>query len=314
MKKISIITTFYNAEQFIVNAIHSIAQQIISDDFCIEYVIVDDKSEDNSRKIIENYFNNNPISPKLQIKLVTPEENLGCGGARKFGIENATGDYFMFLDADDYYMNKDFVVRAFNTIESENADIVEYGILFNHANGQQQMNKTNEKIVCENNPLLAELLLFNDNIIKFNVWSKIYRRHIVESYPYSIERTFEDVRTIPLWIANAKKIVIMPSVEINYRAASNSIIRTNMTKTRLGTITAIASLFEIFKNEPKVLKAMYKRSMVDLEAVLHNHSSNDEGFKEMSRLNTYMLSFIYPDKYKELTYHVEDDETVEKIN
>lgn len=314
MKKISIITTFYNAEQFIVNAIHSIAQQIISDDFCIEYVIVDDKSEDNSRKIIENYFNNNPISPKLQIKLVTPEENLGCGGARKFGIENATGDYFMFLDADDYYMNKDFVVRAFNTIESENADIVEYGILFNYANGQQQMNKTNEKIVCENNPLLAELLLFNDNIIKFNVWSKIYKRHIVESFPYSIERTFEDVRTIPLWLANAKKIVIMPSVEINYRAASNSIIRTNMTKTRLGTITAIASLFEIFKNEPKVLKAMYKRSMVDLEAVLHNHSSNDEGFKEMSRLNTYMLSFIYPDKYKELTYHVEDDETVEKTN
>jgi glycosyltransferase involved in cell wall biosynthesis len=314
MKKISIITTFYNAEQFIVNAIHSIAQQIISDDFCIEYVIVDDKSEDNSRKIIENYFNNNPISPKLQIKLVTPKENLGCGGARKFGIENATGDYFMFLDADDYYMNKDFVVRAFNTIESENADIVEYGILFNHGNGQQQMNKTNEKIVCENNPLLAELLLFNDNIIKFNVWSKIYKRHIVESFPYSIERTFEDVRTIPLWIANAKKIVIMPSVEINYRAASNSIIRTNMTKTRLGTITAIASLFEIFKNEPKILKAMYKRSMVDLEAVLHNHSSNDEGFKEMSRLNTYMLSFIYPDKYKELTYHVEDDETVEKTN
>ena len=36
MKKISIITTFYNAEQFIVNAINSIAQQIISDDFCIE--------------------------------------------------------------------------------------------------------------------------------------------------------------------------------------------------------------------------------------------------------------------------------------
>ncbi len=220
----------------------------------------------------------------------------------------------MFLDADDYYMNKDFVVRAFNTIESENADIVEYGILFNHANGQQQMNRANEKIVCENNPLLAELLLFNDNIIKFNVWSKIYKRHIVESYPYSTERTFEDVRTIPLWVANAKKVVIMPSVEINYRAASNSIIRTDMTKTRLGTITAIASLFEIFKNEPKVLKAMYKRSMVDLEAVLHNHSSNDEGFKKMSRLNTYMLSFIYPDKYKELTYHVEDDETVEKTN
>lgn len=310
MKKISIITTFYNAEQFIVNAIHSIAQQIISDDFCIEYVIVDDKSEDNSRSLIENYFNNNPINANLKVVLITPEENLGCGGARKFGIDNATGDYYMFLDADDYYINRDFVKRAFETIESENADVVEYGILFNHANGNQQVNKVNEKIVCENNPMLAELLLFNDNIIKFNVWTKIYKRDIVKSYPYSTERTFEDVRTIPLWIANASKIVIMPSVEINYRAAGGSIIRTDMVKTRVGTITAIASLFEIFKNEPKILKAMYKRSMVDLEATLHNHSSKDPGFNEMSRLNTYMLSFLYPDKYKEMTYHVEDDKTL----
>jgi len=307
MKKISIITTFYNAEQFIVNAIHSIAQQIISDDFCIEYVIVDDKSEDNSRNLIEKYFNNNPVSKNLQVILITPDKNLGCGGARKYGIDNATGDYYMFLDADDYYINRDFVKRAFETIEAENADIVEYGILFNQPNGNQQVNKVNEKIICENNPMLAELLLFNDNIIKFNVWTKIYKRHIVESYPYSIERTFEDVRTIPMWIANAHKIVIMPSVEINYRAAGGSIIRTDMIKTRIGTITAIASLFETFKNEPRILKAMYKRSMVDLEATLNNHSSKDPGFNAMSRLNTYMLSFLYPNKYKEITYHVEDD-------
>ena len=307
MKKISIITTFYNAEQFIVNAINSIAQQIISDDFCIEYVIVDDKSEDNSRNLIEKYFNSNPVSEKLQVILITPDNNLGCGGARKYGIDNATGDYYMFLDADDYYINRDFVKRAFETIEAENADIVEYGILFNQPNGNQQVNKVNEKIVCENNPMLAELLLFNDNIIKFNVWTKIYKRHIVESYPYSTERTFEDVRTVPLWIANAHKIVIMPSVEINYRAAGGSIIRNDMIKTRIGTITAIASLFEIFKNEPKILKAMYKRSMVDLEATLNNHSSKDPGFNEMSRLNTYMLSFLYPNNYKEMTYHVEDD-------
>ena len=52
---------------------------------------------------------------------------------------------------------------------------------------------------------------------------------------------------------------------------------------------------------------MYGRAMVDLEAVLHNHSSNDPGFNEMSRLNTKMLSKIYPKQYKELTFHIEDD-------
>lgn len=306
MKTVSIITTFYNAEQFIVNAIHSVCQQITTEHFNIEYVIVDDKSPDKSREIILKYFENNPMVGNTTYRIVEPKENLGCGGARKFGIENATGDFFMFLDADDYYINHDFVKRAFETIVFEEADIVEYGIIFNHSNGQQQANRVNEKLICTN-PDVAQLMLFNDNIIKFNVWSKIYRRHIVESYPYSTERTFEDVRTIPVWISNAKKIIIMPTCEINYRAANNSIIRTDMVQTRLGTITAIASLFDRFKHNRDILKAMYKRSMIDLEAILHNHSSNDEGFNEMSRLNTYMLSFLYPEQYKELTYHIEDD-------
>jgi hypothetical protein len=57
-----------------------------------------------------------------------------------------------------------------------------------------------------------------------------------------------------------------------------------------------------------VLKAMYGRSMVDLEAMLHNHSSNDAGFNEMSRLNTIMLSYLYPDQYKEMTYNIDMEE------
>jgi hypothetical protein len=52
---------------------------------------------------------------------------------------------------------------------------------------------------------------------------------------------------------------------------------------------------------------MYTRALVDLKALLHNHSSNDDGFNEMSRLNTYMLSFIYPNNYKQMTYHIEDE-------
>ena len=66
--------------------------------------------------------------------------------------------------------------------------------------------------------------------------------------------------------------------------------------------------FKSFANDYNVLKAMYGRAMVDLEALLHNHSSKDEGFNEMSRLNTKMLSYIYPDTYKELTYNIDMEE------
>jgi len=313
LDKVSVITTFYNAEKFIFNAINSINQQIING-FDFEYIIVDDRSEDNSRRIVENFIESHvPEERRVCWKIITPEENLGCGGARKFGIDHATGDFFMFLDADDYYMHTNFILNAYNTIISENADIVEYGVMFNQSNGQQINNTASQKYVIENNPSMAEIALFKDNLIKFNVWSKIYRRWVVESHPYSTVRTYEDVRTIPIWIANAKKIVIMPSTEINYRAASGSIIRSNMVDTRLGTITAITELFPLFKDDYPVLKAMYGRAMVDLEAILHNHSSNDEGFNQMSRLNTTMLSYLYPEEYKSMTYNI-DIEQEQKDN
>jgi glycosyltransferase involved in cell wall biosynthesis len=308
--KVSVITTFYNAEQFILDSINSVNQQIITDDFELEYVIVDDKSSDSSRQKVVDFIKERG-NKQIDWKLVEPLENLGCGGARKFGIDNATGDYFMFLDADDYYLHVDFVKRAYETIVSEKADIVEYGMIMNHPNGQQSNNTSNQKFVIENNIQTAEVALFKDNLIKFNVWTKIYTRDIVESYPYSTSRTYEDVRTIPVWVSNAQKIVIMPSPEVNYRAASGSIIRTDMGQTRVGTITAIAELFPRFKTNMAILRAMYGRAMVDLEALLHNHSSKDPGFNEMSRLNTTMLSYILSN-YKDLTYHVEDDPELNK--
>lgn len=313
MDKISVITTFYNAENFILDSINSINQQQIDDTFEVEYIIVDDKSKDSSRSKVESFISQYG-NKNIKFRIIEPEENLGCGGARKFGIDHATGDFFMFLDADDYYMHTDFLKRAHEDIIRENADIVEYGILFNQPSGEQINNTAPQKILIENNPSIAELALFKDNLIKFNVWSKIYRRNIVESFPYSTVRTFEDVRTIPVWISNANRIVIMPNTEINYRAAQGSIIRNNMVETRLGTITAIAELFERFKSDMMVLKAMYGRAMIDLEAILHNHSSNDDGFNEMSRLNTKMLSYIYPDHYKEMTFHIEDEQPNEIMN
>lgn len=306
IKTVSIITTFYNAQSFVLNAVNSIYQQDFDPNIInIEYIIVDDKSEDDSRKLVEQYILDHP-KEGLQYKIVEPEKNLGCGGARKFGIENASGMYYMFLDADDYYIHTDFVERAVHDIEEDNADIVEYGIIFNQANGQQMNNTSPQKIVFDDIQT-ALVALYKDNLIKFNVWSKIYKKHIIDSYPYSTERTFEDVRTIPVWISNAKRVVIMPTPEINYRATGGSIIRNNDYATRLGTITAIAELFERFKDEYKILRAMYQRAMVDLEAVLHNHSSKDPAFNEMSKLNTYMLSYIYPDNYKEFTYNIDEE-------
>ena len=115
-KVVSIITTFYNAETYIDQALLSVVNQEINDTFEIEYILINDCSTDDSLKIATEIKNNYESRKGLTIKIFTPESNLGCGGARKFGISKATGNYFMFLDADDYYINFDFVKDLFAVV------------------------------------------------------------------------------------------------------------------------------------------------------------------------------------------------------
>ena len=307
--KISIISTFYNAEQFLYQSINSVLKQSTLS-INIEYVLVDDCSTDNSLETAKLICEKN-INQNIYINIIYTPNNLGCGGARKFGIEHASGDYYIFLDADDYYINSDFVQRAYNDIINYSADIVEYGVLFNNQN-MSPIQMTVPEIMIINGGDEGVYNIFKDNKIKFNVWSKIYTKEIVQSFPYSDTRTYEDIRTIPIWVSNAKRIVIMPTIEINYRASSNSIIREDGLKTRIGTITAMTEICEKFKHNKDIVKALYARAMIDLTAVLENHTSDDPGFNEMSALNTKLLSYIYPDKYKELTFNIEDNTNLEQ--
>ena len=104
----------------------------------------------------------------------------------------------------------------------------------------------------------------------------------------------------------------MNTVEVNYRANQTSIIRNNVFDTRIGTITAIASLFGSLTNNIHVLKAMYERAMIDITALCDGKSEENEGFKEMSALNTMMLKHIYADDWYKLTFNPDVPEFFEK--
>lgn len=306
MEIISIITTFYNAEKFLEYALKSISNQIVNNDLEIEYILVNDCSTDLSLKIAENFKNNNQNN-NLKIYIYTTEYNLGCGGARNYGIQQAHGNYFMFLDADDYYINSDFVQRAVLDIKKYQADIIEYGVIFNFENGNQHFLTVQEQQIIDD-PEEAVFYMFKDNRIKFNVWSKIYTKKIIESYPYSTSREYEDIRTIPFWLKECKRIVIQPTTEINYRSSNNSIIRDNELNTRLGTIKAITEVAEVFKHNKSIIKALYNRALIDISSVMEHKTSLDDGFNEMSKYNTKLLSYIYPNTYKDITFNIPEKE------
>ena len=129
--KVSIITPYYNASKYIIETLISVSSQVHNENLTIEHVLINDWSSDNSKELVDNFIESqNELGNDIEYKHITTPMNLGCGGARKYGIDNSTGDYLMFVDADDYYENDDFVQRATQTIIEENADIVEFGVKY----------------------------------------------------------------------------------------------------------------------------------------------------------------------------------------
>lgn len=92
---VSIITPSYGSEKFIIKTIESVQAQTYLD---WEMIIVDDVSPDNTNKIIENF-----IQQDSRIKLIRLEKNSGAAVARNRAIQEASGRFIAFLDADDLW-------------------------------------------------------------------------------------------------------------------------------------------------------------------------------------------------------------------
>lgn len=90
---VSIIVPVYNTEKYISECLHSVTQQSYPH---IEIIAVDDGSTDNSLSIL------NEISATDNRLKVFSQRNQGVSAARNLALKKATGEYIMFVDADDW--------------------------------------------------------------------------------------------------------------------------------------------------------------------------------------------------------------------
>ncbi len=118
MSKISIIVPVYNVEDYLKQCLDSLVNQTYKD---IEIIVVNDKTPDNSQKIIDEYKRNDS-----RVVSIIHDVNKGLGGARNTGIQNATGDYIAFLDSDDWLALNTFE-KLIEEIDKNGSDIIKFG-------------------------------------------------------------------------------------------------------------------------------------------------------------------------------------------
>ena len=94
-EKVSIITPVYNSEKFLIDTIESVINQTYSN---WELLLVDDCSTDKSIQIIKDYARKDN-----RIKYFSTKENSGAAIARNIALENSSGRFIAYLDADDLW-------------------------------------------------------------------------------------------------------------------------------------------------------------------------------------------------------------------
>lgn len=250
MNKFSIIIPVYNAEKYIEKCINSILEQTYKN---IEIIVVDDGSTDNSYYICRSLKND-------QIKIISTD-NLGVSNARNIGIQNATGDYLIFVDCDDWL--EDTAIQHFFEIfnnSKNNYDLIisEMALIKDTMKKINKCNMANNDYEIED--LFSKLLKNKKSIERINsVCGKAYKMDIIKNNNIRFDENIqigEDLLFNIKYLKNVKNIRWSNEVTYNYFIDNNKSVTKKYIENKYDQLMKINDEFNNFLNKFKNKKIL----------------------------------------------------------
>lgn len=231
---ISIIVPVYNTENYLEKCLYSLVNQTYKN---IEIIIIDDGSPDNSMNIIQKF-----VLADNRVKVIS-QKNQGLSGARNTGMNNANGDYIMFIDSDDW-IETDTCEKAINASEKYNADVVFWPYIKEFSDSQKDnylFDKTeiiwSEKNINQLSRRMVGLVgdeLANpqsiDNLV--TAWGKLYKKSVIGDVRFTdtkIIGTEDALFNIEVFLG-INSAVYIPDLLSHYRKDNESSLTHNYKK------------------------------------------------------------------------------------
>jgi len=210
MIKVSVIVPIYKVEKYINNCVDSIINQTYSN---LEIILVDDGSPDKCPQICDEY------KKKDNRVKVFHQVNGGVSSARNNGIKNASGDYIVFIDSDDYY-NPNSVETMVRHIEDD-TDLIVGGIkVIKSKDKTKKIIPLNKKYTEEEIEKYIAKSYYDDFFT--SVTNKMYKASILKTCKFNNELNFgEDFDFNFQFIKNVKSVKTISNLIYNYITYKN---------------------------------------------------------------------------------------------
>ncbi len=160
----------YNVSKFVETSLRSALNQTYPD---IEYIIVDDKSTDDSMNIVRKVINGHPR--RDAVRIIDHVVNKGLGDTRNTSIDNARGEYIFFMDSDDV-ITPDCIERLVGYMKETPVDFIASSRMRKTFGGKLIAEDVYVPAVVHDDGELsvARFRYINNNKILAEVWNKLY--------------------------------------------------------------------------------------------------------------------------------------------
>lgn len=253
---ISIIIPAYNAGGTIERAVKSIVDSKLQD---YEIIVVENGSDDNTDDVIGK------IQSNYSVNLLYLHSEKGVSNARNAGIENSSGEWIAFLDADDFYLDNLTVLNE----DMANASVDLY--LYGHKAGDEVRGVTEVKSYYSDRDNLDKKLagsleeckiLFLKNPTKYmQVWAKLFKTEIIKDNNIRFNSKLsvaEDSDFTLRYLQHCESVCLSEKLIYNYNiSTADSAVRTFDGKKAGQYAFAMQSTASLVENESENVKRAF---------------------------------------------------------
>lgn len=206
--KFSIIVPAYNAEKYLTRCLDSLlCQDLPAEEY--EIVVVNDGSVDKTTELLDAYSQKAP-----NIKSFTTE-NRGVSEARNYGCIQSVGEYFVFVDADDW-IKPNTLSLLYDKMEGDHLDllVMDYRFWNSHGELPQALHFSDK---CKQGVDVCVGTEFMQRCLPPVVWSIVYRSAFWKEHDFHfLPIRHEDEELVPRVFYFASRVAFLPLDFYNY--------------------------------------------------------------------------------------------------